>query len=670
MKKRNIFLLVMIILMVIASLSRERISKNNWKQDYSETTFSEFSSMLRDGCIESATVETDQYKINAFDIIYFKANGSKYMVKAPKDNIIVQTMLSKCPNIDFRFEDISGVKSFRIGDLVGIIILTLFVIGIVAIVMSSRGEDGPMNIGGGSGGIRFIGNNKKHNKSDNDDTNTTTFADVAGAHEAKDSLMEIVKFLKSPEKFDRIGCKITRGILLEGPPGNGKTLLAKAAAGEAGVPFFLASGSSFDEMFVGVGASRIRELFKKARKMAPSIIFIDEIDAVGRKRDSSPHRSGESDKTLNQLLVEMDGFQRGSDPVIVIGATNLTSVLDEALLRPGRFDRKIYVPLPDLISREKILQVHSRKLPLAPDIDIKEIAKCTAGFSGASLAFLMNEAAIISASHDRLSITMTDVNMAKDKIILGDENKTLQLDEYEKKMTAYHEAGHASIAILYPTQVALHKVTIVPRRGALGLTSFVHQKDVTLQSLYEMLSHIKMCMGGRIAEEIFYGKDKITSGASNDILQATDMVTRMVINYGFSDKIGFINYRREEDYGARLPADVQEEINRIVNEQYQEAYDIMLKNKDKVSRLAEALYEMKTIEADDAIRIFNGEDALAKTQTSKCEEIIEAFRYGGIPNDMEDSEKVPDSDDNNDSSNNIDLAGMENNNENLSLQQQ
>lgn len=623
----------MIALMTYASFSYSKLMQNNKNQDRKEVTFSEFALMLNKGAIDTAKIEVDKYNLRSFNVVYFKTVDSEYIVKVPKSNNILDGITEKCGNVDFDFVDLSSDKGLRLVDAIGIAILIITVWFVISIIRnkSSNDSDASSSIGGIYGGFRPSASVKRAE----DEDCTVTFDDVAGADAAKNSLMEIVEFLKFPEKFNRLGCKITKGVLLEGPPGNGKTLLAKATAGEAGVPFFLASGASFDEMFIGVGASRVRGLFAKARKSAPAIIFIDEIDAVGRKRNSTPYESGEASKTLNQLLVEMDGFNPASAPIIVIGATNAASILDDALLRPGRFDRKIHVPLPDLISRSKILNVHSKKIPLAPDIDINIVARGTAGFSGADLASLMNEAVLIAAANNRLSVTMSDVNSAKDKIILGDENKTVQLDEHEKKLTAYHEAGHAAIAILYPTTDSLHKITIIPRNRALGVTTFLPQKDKVSQSRYEMLSQIKMCMGGRIAEEVFFGKDKVTSGASNDIMQATEMVTRMVVNYGLSDKVGFLAYRREEEYGNRLPKEIQDEISSIVDEQYKEAYNAIITNKENVERLAELLYERETIDANEAITIFSGQQVPCSTNTSECEKIIKMFKYGGIPNDNE-----------------------------------
>src|SRR6185312_11961495 len=373
-----------------------------------------------------------------------------------------------------------------------------------------------------------------------------TFADVAGIEEAKDEVEEIIAFLKDPKKFTRLGGRIPKGVLMMGPPGTGKTLLARAIAGEAGVPFFSISGSDFVEMFVGVGASRVRDLFEQAKKHAPCIIFIDEIDAVGRHRGAGLGGGhDEREQTLNQLLVEMDGFE-GNEGIIVIAATNRPDVLDPALLRPGRFDRQVVVPLPDVRGREQILKVHMRKLPLAEDVKPNIIARGTPGFSGADLANLVNEAALFAARANRRTVTMDEFERAKDKIMMGAERRSMVMDEQEKKLTAYHEAGHAIVGLSVPEHDPVYKVTIIPRGRALGVTMFLPETDRYSISKRRLESKIATLFGGRLAEEIIFGVESVTTGASNDIERATEIARNMVTKWGLSDKLGTLTYAEED----------------------------------------------------------------------------------------------------------------------------
>jgi cell division protease FtsH len=370
---------------------------------------------------------------------------------------------------------------------------------------------------------------------------TKTFDDVAGVDQAKEDLQEVVEFLQDPHKFERLGGKIPRGVLLVGPPGTGKTLLARAVAGEAGVPFFSISGSDFVEMFVGVGASRVRDMFEQAKKNAPCIIFIDEIDAVGRSRANGFSGNDERDQTLNAMLVEMDGFN-DNEGVIVIAATNRVDVLDKALTRPGRFDRQVQVPNPDFVGREKILKVHTRKVPIGPDVDLKTVARGTPGFSGADLANLVNEAALLAARRSKRIVTSSEFEDARDKILMGAEHRTLLMTEDEKRMTAYHEAGHALVSLNMTGSIPIHKATIIPRGGALGMVQSLPERDKISQSYEEMIAQLAMAMGGRVAEEIIFGNEKVTSGASGDIQQATKLARAMVTEYGFSRKLGRMAY--------------------------------------------------------------------------------------------------------------------------------
>jgi len=447
-----------------------------------------------------------------------------------------------------------------------------------------------------------------------------TFEDVAGIDEAKAELEEIVDFLKDPQKFQRLGGKIPKGCLLVGPPGTGKTLLARAIAGEANVPFFTISGSDFVEMFVGVGASRVRDMFEQAKKNAPCIVFIDEIDAVGRHRGAGlGGGNDEREQTLNQLLVEMDGFE-SNEGVILIAATNRPDVLDPALLRPGRFDRQVTVPNPDIGGREKILKVHMRKVPLAPDVDARIIARGTPGFSGADLANLVNEAALRAARVGKRLVTMADFEFAKDKVLMGTERRSMAMTDEEKLATAYHEAGHAIVNIEVPDFEPLHKVTIIPRGRALGVTMPLPERDRYSHSLNWMRSRIAMCFGGRVAERLIYGDMHMNTGAADDIRQATEMARRMVTEFGMSEKLGPLRYSANEqevflghsvtqsknvsEETARL---IDEEIRRLVVEGETRATDILKRNLDKLHAVAKALVEFETLSGEEVRAVMRGE---------------------------------------------------------------
>jgi cell division protease FtsH len=444
-----------------------------------------------------------------------------------------------------------------------------------------------------------------------------TFADVAGIEEAKDEVEEIIAFLKDPKKFTRLGGRIPKGVLMMGPPGTGKTLLARAIAGEAGVPFFSISGSDFVEMFVGVGASRVRDLFDQGKKNAPCIIFIDEIDAVGRHRGAGLGGGhDEREQTLNQLLVEMDGFE-SNDGVILVAATNRPDVLDPALLRPGRFDRRIVVPAPDVRGRLGILKVHTKKTPVASDVDLDVIARGTPGFSGADLENLVNEAALVAARNNKDRLFMTDFEMAKDKVLMGPERRSMIINDKEKRVTAYHEAGHAVVAKLMTASDPVHKVTIIPRGRALGLTQMLPTEDRLNLSRAAALDRIAVSMGGRVAEELVFGQ--ITTGAANDLQTATDLARKMVCEWGMSDRLGPLHFgRREEmvflgrdfaeqkDYSEQTAVEIDAEVRRIVTENYDRAYKCVKDNLDKLKAVAEALLEYETIESQDIDNLFEG----------------------------------------------------------------
>ncbi|MCR4624089.1 MAG: ATP-dependent zinc metalloprotease FtsH [Alphaproteobacteria bacterium] len=471
-----------------------------------------------------------------------------------------------------------------------------------------------------SGGNRALSFGKSKAKLNGQKTKVT-FDDVAGIDEAKSELEEIVDFLKDPRKFKRLGGKIPKGVLLVGPPGTGKTLLAKAIAGEANVPFFSISGSEFVEMFVGVGASRVRDMFEQGKKNAPCIIFIDEIDAVGRHRGFGlGGGNDEREQTLNQLLVEMDGFEENNG-VIVISSTNRPDVLDPALLRPGRFDRQVVVPSPDIKGREKILRVHLKKIPLSADVDPLVIARGTPGFSGADLASLVNEAALLAARYGKKNVSMEELEDAKDKVMMGSERRSMVMTENERKLTAYHEAGHAIVALNIPESDPIHKATIIPRGRALGMVMRLPENDRISVSRVKLEADLSVAAGGRIAEEMIFGYDKVTTGASSDIEQATRIAKRMVIEWGMSDKLGFLSYEGDgaqevflghstaatANISAKTAQVIDEEIRAIVDRTYARAKKILEENASALEVLAQGLLEHETLSGEEIKKILEGQ---------------------------------------------------------------
>ncbi len=475
---------------------------------------------------------------------------------------------------------------------------------------------------GGPGGI--LGYGRSPAKLLNEDRISVTFADVAGIDEAKEELEEIVAFLRHPQKFSALGGKIPKGALLVGPPGTGKTLLARAIAGEAGVPFFSISGSDFVQMFVGVGASRVRDMFEQGKKNAPCIIFVDEIDAVGRARGVGyGGGNDEREQTLNQLLVEMDGFE-ANDGVVIIAATNRPDVLDKALLRPGRFDRQVVVPVPDLKGREAILRVHGRQVVLGPDVNLKTIARGTPGFSGADLANLVNEAALLAARVQRKSVSMEDFEDAKDKVVLGSERRSLVMTDEDRKRIAYHEAGHAVVGLNVPQHDPIHKVTIIPRGLALGVVHSQPERDEITVTKIKYESKIAMAMGGRAAEEIIFGKENVTSGAASDIKQATSIARAMVTQFGMSEKLGKIDYSDDPSSSPMMPGMgesaaspetkelINAELRRIVDEGYQTAHSILEDKRVELERLASGLLEYETLTGDEVIAVVDGRPITTK----------------------------------------------------------
>ncbi len=478
-----------------------------------------------------------------------------------------------------------------------------------------------------SGGGKAMSFGKSKAKLTNESQNKVTFADVAGSDESKQDLEEIVQFLKDPKKFTRLGGRIPKGVLLMGPPGTGKTLLARAVAGEAGVPFFSIAGSDFVEMFVGVGASRVRDLFEQGKKNAPCIIFIDEIDAVGRHRGAGMGGGhDEREQTLNQLLVEMDGFE-SNEGVIIVAATNRPDVLDPAILRPGRFDRRIVVNRPDVRGREGILRVHTKKVPLGTDVNLEILARGTPGFVGADLENLVNEAALLAARQDKDVVTMSDFEMAKDKVMMGAERRSMVINDEEKKTTAWHEAGHALVAkLLEKNSDPVHKVTIIPRGPALGLTQQLPKEDRLSMSRDFAKARLAVCMGGRVAEEIVFGQ--FTTGAGNDIKQASNLARRMVTEFGMSDVIGPISYSADEEsvflgrdfnsgkrsYSETIANQIDDEVRKFIMDAHAEAHRLISENREVLNKMAEALLEHETLDGDDIDKLVAGGELAARTK--------------------------------------------------------
>ena len=533
-------------------------------------------------------------------------NGSTFHTYAPSDPTLVKRLY------DSKVSITAKPPGDNVPWFVSLLVSWLPFIALIGVwVFLSR------QMQGGAG--KAMGFGKSRAKMLTEAHGRVTFEDVAGVDEAKQDLQEIVEFLRDPGKYQRLGGRIPRGVLLVGPPGTGKTLIARAVAGEANVPFFTISGSDFVEMFVGVGASRVRDMFEQAKKNAPCIIFIDEIDAVGRHRGAGlGGGNDEREQTLNQLLVEMDGFE-ANEGVILIAATNRPDVLDPALLRPGRFDRQVVVPNPDVVGREQILKVHVRKVPLAPDINLKTIARGTPGFSGADLMNLVNEAALTAARRNKRMVTQAEFEEAKDKVMMGAERKSLVMTEEEKMLTAYHEGGHAIVGLNVIATDPIHKATIIPRGRALGMVMQLPERDKLSMSLEQMTSRLAIMMGGRVAEELVFGKEKVTSGASSDIEQATRLARMMVTRWGLSEELGTVSYGENQDevfLGMSVSrtqnaseATVQKidtEIRRFVEEGYKEATRILTEKRADLEALAKGLLEFETLSGDEITDLLNG----------------------------------------------------------------
>ena len=595
MKKNNknivVWSLIITMFLIMMQVSSNTIKSSSAPNEY---TFSQLENEVASSKIVEAEINEAEGLITGetSDGKRFKANTSRIDDRAGE--------LFDKYNVPYEYSKVKGTNTLA-AMFINILPL-LLIIGVSMLIFRSMQ-------GGGRGGAMSFGKSRARMLTEN--TNRVTFEDVAGVESAKEDLKEVVEFLEDPSRFTRLGARIPTGALLVGPPGTGKTLLARAVAGEAGVPFFTISGSDFVEMFVGVGASRVRDMFADARKNAPCIIFIDEIDAVGRHRGvgtSGGHE--EREQTLNQLLVEMDGFQ-GDEGVIIIAATNRPDVLDKALLRPGRFDRQIEVPYPDILGREKILEVHMKGKPIAADLDVKYIARGTPGFSGADLMNLVNEAALLSARRNKLKITMREFEDARDKVLMGAERRSLSMTDEERQNTAYHEAGHAIVGLNMKGSLPIHKATIIPRGRALGMVQYMPERDQISQSREEMIARMAMAMGGRAAEEIKFGYDKVTSGASSDIEQVTRIATAMVTEWGLSDAIGPIAFKDTDQQsfhpgigrGSAISPEtaklIESEIRRFVTEAHETALKILKKKKKDWTTLAEALLEYETLSGDE-----------------------------------------------------------------------
>ena len=618
---RNIALWVIIALLVLALFNLFQGPSS--RSGSTEMPYSEFLREVDSGNINDVRIQGNT--ISGHD-----RSGSSFSTYAPND-----------PNLVRRLSE-SGVTIRAAPDEEGTptlfaILLNWFpmllLIGVWIFFMRQMQSGGGKAMGFGKSKARLLTERQGR----------ITFDDVAGIDEAKEELEEIVEFLKDPQKFQRLGGRIPKGALLVGPPGTGKTLLARAIAGEANVPFFTISGSDFVEMFVGVGASRVRDMFEQAKKNAPCIIFIDEIDAVGRHRGAGlGGGNDEREQTLNQLLVEMDGFE-ANEGVILVAATNRPDVLDPALLRPGRFDRQVVVPNPDILGREKILKVHMRKVPLSPDVDAKVVARGTPGFSGADLANLVNEAALLAARKNKRVVTMAEFEQAKDKVMMGAERRSMVMSEQEKELTAYHESGHAIVGLYVPGNDPLHKVTIIPRGRALGVTMNLPETDKWSMKKMELEAKLAMMFGGRVAEELVFGQDNVTTGASNDIHQATRLARAMVTEYGMSEKLGRLRYADNEeevflghsvaqrknvsDNTAQI---IDEEIRRIIEEAEERAKQVLIEHRDGLEAVTRGLLEYETLSGEEVQQLLRGEAISRPEEPSP-------------PEDMSSSSSVPSS---------------------------
>ncbi|MDE2464691.1 MAG: ATP-dependent zinc metalloprotease FtsH [Alphaproteobacteria bacterium] len=594
---RNLALWIIIALLLVALFNMFQGTGSH--STASTITFTQFNQEVTQGDVKAVTVQGNEIKGQL-------SNGQSFTTYTPNDPNLVQRMLDHNVQIKVQPAD-QGMPT-----LMSIFINwfpMLLLIGVWIFFLRQMQ----------SGGGKAMGFGKSRAKLLTERTGRVTFEDVAGVDEAKEELKEIVDFLRDPQKFQRLGGRIPKGVLLVGPPGTGKTLLARSIAGEANVPFFTISGSDFVEMFVGVGASRVRDMFEQAKKNAPCIVFIDEIDAVGRHRGAGlGGGNDEREQTLNQLLVEMDGFE-ANEGVILIAATNRPDVLDPALLRPGRFDRHVVVPNPDLAGREKILRVHLRKVPLAPDVDPRVIARGTPGFSGADLANLVNEAALLAARRGKRVVTMPELEDAKDKVLMGAERRSMAMSDEEKKLTAYHEGGHALVALAVPGSDPIHKATIIPRGRALGMVMRLPERDQLSVTREKMMADLCVAFGGRIAEELIFGHDRVTTGAMSDIEQATRMARAMVTRYGMSDDLGPIAYgenqeevflghsvSRQQNISEATAQKIDSEIRRIIDTTYGRAQQILSERLEDLHTIARGLLEYETLSGEEIQNLLKG----------------------------------------------------------------
>ena len=592
---RNIAFWVVLFLLVLALFNMFTGGSSTVTQS-NEVSYSDFVRSVESDEVNAVTLDGEQIRFVGND-------GQTYSVIKPADAQITQLLIDNNVTVRAEQQQQSGFQTFILS-----LLPFLLLIGVWVYFMNRMQ-------GGGRGGAMGFGKSKA--KMLTEKQGRVTFDDVAGIDEAKEELEEIVEFLRNPQKFSRLGGKIPKGALLVGPPGTGKTLLARAIAGEAGVPFFTISGSDFVEMFVGVGASRVRDMFEQAKKNAPCIVFIDEIDAVGRNRGAGyGGGNDEREQTLNQLLVEMDGFE-ANEGVIILAATNRRDVLDPALLRPGRFDRQVTVPNPDIKGREKILNVHARKTPLGPDVDLRIIARGTPGFSGADLANLVNEAALHAARIGRRFVTMDEFEYAKDKVMMGAERRSMVLTATQKEKTAYHEAGHAIVGIELPQCDPVYKATIIPRGGALGMVVSLPEIDRLNWQKSECEEKMAMTMAGKAAEIIKYGPENVSNGPAGDIQQASGLARAMVLRWGMSDKVGNIDYSEAHDgysgstAGLSVSANtkelIEDEVKRFIAEAYDRAFEILTDKTEEWERLAQGLLEYETLTGDEIKRVMKGD---------------------------------------------------------------
>ena len=624
---KNLFLWLIIAIVLVSVFSN--FGPRNANTD--KVSYSQFLKQIDQGMVMAVTVEDNRV------IKGITKNNHRFVTYMPvQDDALLGELLKK--NVD-----VSGQEKQQESFLLHLFINwfpMLLLIGVWIFFMRQ------MQGGGGRGAMSF---GRSRARLLGEDQVKVTFADVAGVDEAKEEVKELVDFLRDPTKFQNLGGRIPRGVLLVGSPGTGKTLLARAVAGEAKVPFFTISGSDFVEMFVGVGASRVRDMFEQAKKQAPCIIFIDEIDAVGRHRGAGLGGGhDEREQTLNQLLVEMDGFE-GSEGVIVIAATNRPDVLDPALLRPGRFDRQVVVPLPDIRGREQILKVHMNKVPVDDTVQVDPIARGTPGFSGADLANLVNEAALFAARANKRKVGMVDLDKAKDKIMMGAERRSMVMDDNEKKLTAYHEAGHAIVGLMVPEHDPVYKISIIPRGRALGVTMFLPDQDRYSHSRRRLESQLASLYGGRVAEELIFGADSVTTGASNDIMRATEIARKMVTSWGLSS-LGPLTFGQEEsevflgrsvsqnkEVSDRTAQQIDEEVRIIIDRNYKHAHKILSANIDKLHLMADGLIKYETIDANQIKEIMSGNEPSPPDDLGEVKKVAKAKGSRGKSGGLKDS---------------------------------